>query len=314
MDRANAHLAEREAQRMQANREELVERIALTVREDGTVQPLEGLYLSRSSTPLENLYSVFEPCLCVIAQGSKEILLNDDRYRYDPDHYLIVTVDLPHIARVVEASREHPYLSLRMNLPPALVGAVMMDAGKPLPPTHVDARAMDVNPLDVNLQDAVVRLIRLIDAPATAPALLPLIMREIIYLLSTGKQSARLYHVALMSGYTSPVVKVIEHLRHEFDQPLRIEDLAREVGMSISGLEHHFKAVTAMSPLQFMKRLRLQEARRLMLSEHLDAASTAYRLGYHDPAHFNREYKSLFGVSPMRDVQRIREAIVQSAD
>ncbi len=313
MDMINHQQAEREAQRMQANREELVERIALTAREDGTVQPLEGLYLSRSSRPLENLHSVFEPSLCVVAQGSKEILLKNDHYRYDPFHYLIVTVDLPHAAQVLEASQERPYLSLRLTLPPDLVSAVMVDAGQAASPTREDVRAMDVSPLDVNLQDAVVRLARLIHSPARAPILMPLIVREIIYLLLTGKQGARLYHLAVLSGYTSPITKVVKYLRQNFDQPLRIEDLAREVGMSISGLEHQFKAVTAMSPLQFQKQLRLQEARRLMLSENLDAASVAYRLGYHDPAHFNREYKSLFGAPPIRDVQRLRGVAMESS-
>jgi AraC-like DNA-binding protein len=162
--------------------------------------------------------------------------------------------------------------------------------------------------LDVDLQDAIVRLVRLLDGPATAPVLLPLITREIIYRLLMGQQGARLRHLAVLSGYPPLITRAVERLREDFDQPLRIEDLARELGMSVSSLHHHFKAVTAMSPLQFQKQLRLQEARRLMLSEDHDAASAAYRVGYRDASHFNREYKSLFGVPPMRDVQRLREA------
>jgi len=173
--------------------------------------------------------------------------------------------------------------------------------------------AIDVSPLDIDLQDAVIRLVRLVDAPAEAPVLLPLITREIVYRLLKGNQSARLRHVAILRGYTPPIAKAVERLRQDLDQPLRIEDLARELGMSVSSLQHHFKAVTKLSPLQFQKQLRLQEARRLMLSEAYDAARAAYRVGYNDASHFNREYKSLFGILPMRDVQRLREEVLEIA-
>jgi AraC-like DNA-binding protein/phage gp36-like protein len=299
--------ANREAELLQANREELVERIARAMREDGTTQPLQGLYLSRSSLPLERIHSVLEPSVCMIAQGSKEVLLGESRYRYDPSHYLLATVDLPRVSQVLEASQEQPYLALRLSLSPALVGEVMVEAGYASPPGHTDVRAIAVSPLDGHLLDAFVRLTRLLDAPAEARVLLPLITREIIYRLLTGEQGARLRHLAILGGYTPSIARAVERLRQDFDQPLRIEQMARELGMSVSGLHHHFKAVTAMSPLQFQKQLRLQEARRLMLGEDLDAASAAYRVGYHDASHFNREYKNLFGVPPMRDVQRLRE-------
>jgi AraC-like DNA-binding protein len=305
--------AEREAVLLQANREELVERIARAMRADGTAQPLQGLHLSRSSSPLERVHSVLEPSLCVIAQGSKEVLLGNSRYRYDPSHYLLATVEMPRVSQVLEASQERPYLSLRLELAPTLVSSVMLEAGYSLPPDHADVRAIDVSPLDVNLLDAVVRLVRLLDSLAEARVLLPLITQEIIYRLLVGEQGARLRHLAILGGYTSHIARAVERLRQDFDQPLRIEDIARELGMSVSGFHHHFKAVTAMSPLQFQKQLRLQEARRLMLGEDLDAASAAYRVGYHDASHFNREYKSLFGVPPMRDVQRLRDEALASA-
>ncbi len=270
--------AEREVLRVQANREELVERIARAVREDGTTQPLPGLYLSRSSLPLKPLHSVLEPSLCVIAQGSKEVLLGESRYRYDPSHYLLATVDLPRVSQVLEASKERPYLSLRLSLAPTLVGSVMVEAGHASPRDHTDVRAIAVSPLDANLLDAFVRLTRLLDSPAEARVLLPLFTREIIYRLLMGEQGGRLRHLAILGGYTPHIARAVDRLRRYFDQPLRIE-----------------------------KRLRLQEARRLMLGEDLDAASAAYRVGYHDASHFNREYKSLFGVPPMRDVQRLRE-------
>ncbi len=313
MDVMNHQQAEREAQRVQANREELVERIARAIRADGTTQPLQGLHLYRHSLPLEQVYSVVEPSLCVVAQGSKEFLLGESRYRYDPLHYLLVTVDLPNVGQVLEASQERPFLSLRLELAPALVSSVMLEAGHSSPPGPAEVRAISVSPLDTNLLDAVVRLTRLLDALDEAPVLLPLITREIIYRLLVGEQGGRLRHLAILGGYTPHIARAIERLRQEFDRPLRIGSLARELGMSVSVFHHHFKAVTALSPLQFQKRLRLLEARRLMLGEDLDAASAAYRVGYHDASHFNREYKSLFGVPPMRDVQRLREGALVSA-
>jgi AraC-like DNA-binding protein len=184
----------------------------------------------------------------------------------------------------------------------------MVEAGLTALPDRADVRAIAVSPLDANLLDAVVRLVRLLDAPAEAPVLMPLIAREIIYRLLAGEQGDRLRYIAASGGYTPPIARAIERLRQDFDQPLRIEQIARELGMSVSGFHHHFKAVTALSPLQYQKQLRLQEARRLMLGESLDAASAAFRVGYHDASHFNREYKSFFGAPPMRDMQRLREA------
>lgn len=307
MEAINQQQAEREAQRRQANREELVERIAQATDADGVIQPLPGLHLGRVSVAGERVPSVVEPSLCVIAQGSKEVLLGDSRYQYDPYHYLLTTVGLPRISQVLEASPARPYLSLRLELSPTVVGAVMVEAGHTASSDPSDVRAIAVSPLDGNLLDAIVRLVRLLDEPTEAQALLPLIVREIIYRLLVGEQGDRLRHMAILGGYTPHIARAVERLRQEFDQPLRIEQIAHELGMSVSGFHHHFKAVTAMSPLQYQKRLRLQEARRLLLGEALDAASAAYRVGYQDASHFNREYKSLFGVPPMRDVQRLRE-------
>lgn len=316
MDGINYQPIEREVQRMQANREELVERIGRAINEDGTIQPMEGLYLSRSSVPFQPIHSVLDPSICMIAQGSKEVLLGDSRYCYDSSRYLLATVELPRISQVLEASKERPYLSLRLQLASSIVSSVMIEAGyvsHTSSPCHEDMRAMTVSPLDANMLDAFVRLVRLLDAPAEARVLLPLITREIIYRLLIGEQGSRLRHLATLGGYTPTIVRAVERLRQDFDQPLRIEQIARELGMSVSGFHHHFKAVTEMSPLQFQKQLRLQEARRLMLGEDLDAASAAYRVGYHDASHFNREYKSLFGIPPMRDVQRLREEALGSA-
>jgi AraC-like DNA-binding protein len=312
MDSMSPQQVEREARRAQANRGELVERIARAVCEDGRVEPLKGLRLHRASSPTESVYGMSGFAFCVIAQGSKEVFLGDARYQYDPAHYLLATAELPVVSQIIEASQERPYLSLRLKLDPTLVGSVMVEAGHFSPPSHADMRAINVSPLDASLLDAVVRLVRLLDTPAEAPFLAPLITREIVYRLLMGEQGDRLRHIAVQGGHTHRIARAIERLRKEFDQPLRIDDIARELGMSVSSFHHHFKAVTAMSPLQFQKQMRLQEARRLMLGEGLDAAGAGYRVGYNDASHFNREYKRLFGLPPLRDVERLREAATES--
>jgi AraC-like DNA-binding protein len=312
MDSMKSKPLEREADREQANRDELVERIARAIREDGTIEPFKSIRLHRSSSPTESIPNISDPALGVIAQGSKELYLGEERYRYDPYHYCLGTVELPVVSQIVEASKERPYLSLRLELDPVLVGSVMVEAGHPSPQNHAGVRGINVSSLDANLLDAVVRLVRLLDTPAEAPFLAPLITREIVYRLLRGEQSDRLRHIAVLGGYTSPIARAIKRLRKNFDQPFRIDDLAQDLGMSVSGFHHHFKDITAMSPLQFQKRLRLQEARRLMLGEQLDAASAGYRVGYDDASHFNREYKRLFGVPPMRDVERLRETARQN--
>ena len=308
MDSMNPQQVGREAHREQANRDELVERIARAIPEDGRVEPLKGLTLHRSSLPTEPLHSVSHPSLCVIAQGSKEVHLGEHRYQYDPYHYLLVTADLPLVGQVLEASQERPYFSLILTLDSTVVSSVIVEAGHATPRSRTDVRAIDVSPLSSSLLDAVVRLVRLLDGPDEAPVLAPLITQEIVYRLLLGEQGDRLRHIAILDGESHRIARALKRLHEDFDQSIRIESLAEELGMSVSSFHHHFKAVTAMSPLQFQKQMRLQEARRLMLGEDLDAASAGYRVGYDDASHFNREYKRFFGLPPMRDVERLREA------
>lgn len=306
MDSKSHHQTERNTHRVQASRDELVDLLARALREDGELEPLKGLHLNRASSPMEPLHSVYDPVFCVIAQGSKEVFLRNERYVYDPSHYLLVTTELPLVSHVLEASKEQPYLALRLELDPILIGSVMVEAGDVAPQSNVDVRAINASSLEAGLLDAVVRLVRLLESPVETPFLAPLIIREIVYRLWMGDQRDRLRHIAALGGYTPHIARAIERLHKDLDQPLRIDSIARELGMSVSGFHHHFKAVTAMSPLQFQKRLRLQEARRLMLGEGLDATSVAYRVGYHNDSHFSREYKSLFGLPPMRDMERLR--------
>ena len=207
MDLMNNPQAKREADRAQAHRDELTERIAQAIRHDGTIEPLQGLHFNRSSSPSECVHSVSIPAFCAIAQGSKEVLLGCDRYQYDPMHYLLATVELPISSQIQEASKALPYLSLRLDLDPTLVGSVMVEAGDPSPQRDANVKAIDVSPLDANLLDAVVRLVRLLDCPAEANVLAPLIKREIIYRLLMGEQGGRLRHIAVLGGSTHQIAR-----------------------------------------------------------------------------------------------------------
>ncbi len=300
----------REAIRATDLREELAERIARAIPHNGVAEPLKNLCLNRASERTGLVHGVAHPAFCVIAQGAKEVHLGEERYRYDSRHYLLAAVELPAVSQILEASPERPYLSLRLDLDSTLVASVMLEAGMPSPRRDAaSVRALDVSPLETGLLDAAVRLVRLVESsPAETRVLLPLITREIIFRLLAGEQGQRLRQIAMLGGHTDRIARAIERLRNEYDKPLRIENLAREIGMSPSGFHEHFKAVTAMSPLQFQKQLRLQEARRLLLGEDMDAASAAFRVGYEDASQFSREYKRQFGEPPMRDIERLRGA------
>jgi len=315
MNLMNRPHPEREVRVAQSGREELAERVTQAVREEGILDLPGGLRLLCASSPTELGHGVSFPAFCMVAQGSKEVLLGDDLYRYDANNYLITAASLPIASRITEASEERPYLGVVLGLDPALVGSVMVEAGHPAPGEKAAMRAFDVSPLEAGLLDAVLRLVRLLDAPAAeARFLRPLVTREIVFRLLEGEQGGRLRQIAVLGGHAHRIARVLERLREEFARPLRIEDVAREAGMSVSGFHHHFKAVTAMSPLQFQKRMRLQEARRLMLGEDLDAGSAGHRVGYGDASQFSREYKRLFGAPPARDAERLREAATIGAD
>jgi AraC-like DNA-binding protein len=305
---------ENRSRRMQADREELAERIAKVLPRDDKVEVRQGLVLTRLSSPTGPEHAVLEPWLCMIAQGAKDVLLGEEWFHYDASHYLVSTLGVPAVGRVVEASHQRPYLGLRLSLEPSVVTSVMVESGVGV---GVDSprgegsgggvKGVGVSPLDADLLDAMVRLVRLIDRPDEYHVLAPLIVREIVYRLLTGPQRGRLGHLATFGGQTHRMVRAVQRLRDGFAKPLRIEHVARELGMSVSGFHAHFKAVTAMSPLQFQKHLRLQEARRLMLSEALDAGEAGYRVGYDDQSHFSRDYKRHFGQPPLRDVERMRK-------
>ena len=308
MDSTNQGVVERGRQRLEASRVELLEWVAGTIREDGTVDLPGGLRLFRASSTTELTHGVSYPALCLIVQGSKEVILGSDLYRYDANNYLITAAALPTENRFTEASEERPCLGVVLRLDPAVVGSVIVETTRPGERNQASVRAFSASPLDASLLSAVIKFVKLQDAPADeARFLRPLVMREIVFRLLKGEQGGWLRHTAVLGGYRHRIAEALERLQTSFDQPLRIEEFARDVGMSVSGFHHHFKAVTAMSPVQFQKRMRLQEARRLMLSENLDAARAGFRVGYEDTSHFSREYKRHFGQPPRRDVQRLRE-------
>lgn len=264
----------------------------------------------RIDQPYLNTCSVYEPCVAVIVQGSKRILLGNETLSYGEDRYLIASMDLPVKSAVMEASPERPYLGVALRLDWREIASLMLEL--PAPPKGAegavprDNRAMSTGALTAPLLDAFDRLLALLDQPQDIPALAPLVRREIHYRLLVGEAGARLRQIATVDTQSHQVARTIASLNARFTEPLRVEALAREAGMSLSTFHHHFKALTAMSPLQYQKQLRLTEARRLMLSERVDAATAAYRVGYESPSQFSREYRRLFGAPPTRDIADIR--------
>lgn len=262
-----------------------------------------GLLMFRIDQPHLDACSVYEPCVALIVQGSKRLLLGDETLHYGADRYLIATMDLPVRTAVLEASRAQPYLAVALRLDWREIASLMQE----LPPAPAqtlasDGRAMSTGAVTAPLLDAFDRLLALLDHPDDLAALAPLVRREIHYRLLTGEAGARLRQMATVDTQSHQVARAIAILNTRFAEALPVETLAREAGMSLSTFHQHFKALTAMSPLQYQKQLRLTEARRLMLSERLDASTAAFRVGYESPSQFSREYRRLFGTPPSKDI------------
>jgi len=295
---------------LEKQRAELAELIYRHADQDGTFDtPIEALFVSRYSQSSDFSPSLAQPALCILAQGRKEVLLADEQFAYDPLSYLVVSVSMPIRGRVVEVSPERPILALRLNIDPGEIATLIRDASPMGVPSRPAGFGLYVEALDPPMLDAVLRLTRLLDTQKDIPMLAPLIRREILYRLLRSPQGHRLYEIATESTQTHRVSRAIAWLNGHFEQPLRIDDLAREANLSVSTLHHRFKAITAMSPLQYQKQLRLNEARRLMLMEGLDASAAGYRVGYESPSQFSREYSRQFGAPPVRDVARLRAAL-----
>lgn len=305
----NCGADQREARHAADHLEELAERIACALPQDGILEVQPGVFLRRCSQAGERVHGVCEPALCVVAQGSKIVMLGEEAFRHDRAQYLITTMELPLVGEIVDVSPEHPYLSFRLTLDSAIVTSVMVESGFVSTRSEGNEKAVAVSDLGPKLLDATLRLMRLVSNPHEYRILGPLVIREMIYRLLTGAQGNRLRHLAMLGGQAHRMARALELIRDNFNKPLKIEEIAKELRMSVSGFHAHFKSVTAMSPLQYQKQLRLQEARRLMLSERLDAAQAGYRVGYEDASHFSRDYKRTFGEPPIRHVEQLREVV-----
>jgi AraC-like DNA-binding protein len=274
--------------------------------EDGMHETaLPRVALIRMSRPTEPLPHLHQPAVCIVVQGAKQVIVGQEVFTYDRAKHLIVSVDVPIVSHVTEASEEKPYLCLRLDLDPVAIAALLLETGQPQGPPARGA-GVGLGATTPEVLDAAARLVRLLGNPQDAPFLAPLIESEILYRLLHGEFGGRLREIATPDSRLVQVNRAISWIKLNFDQPFSMEALAAEARMSASALHEHFKTITALSPLQYQKQLRLQEARRLILSGHLDAASAGHQVGYESPSQFSREYARLFGAPPMRDLARLR--------
>jgi len=265
-----------------------------------------GLLLYQHEEPTQPRNAMYEPCICLVAQGAKRVMLGDDAYVYDARNYLIASVHLPTMVQIAEASPEKPCLGLVLKLDQREISQLMVDSNLPPPRSQQSGRGMVLGEVTLPLLTAFQRLLDLLAEQQDIPILAPIIQREIIYRLLVGDQGERLRQIASTGSQSHQIARAIDWLKSNFSQPLSIDDLAAQVRMSASTFHHHFRSMTALSPLQFQKQLRLQEARRLMLTERLDAATAAFQVGYESPSQFSREYNRLFGAPPLRDITNLR--------
>jgi AraC-like DNA-binding protein len=284
---------------------------ALLERQTGTdgahETAIAPLTLWRFSNPTEPAHVLMQPAVYVVVQGRKHVTVGDETYVYDPSQYLAVSLELPVVAHIAEASPDAPYLCLTLRVDARELAALIVETGRPAPRDQHDGRAIFVSSLHPPLLDALLRLVRLLDAPQDIPVLAPLVLRELHFRLLQGEQHGRLAEMAIGNGRLRRVAGAIRWIKEHFAEPLQIETLAKHVNMSASALHGHFKAVAGVSPIQYQKHLRLQEARRLLLTDEMSAEAVAYEVGYASPSQFSREYARLFGHPPRRDAERVRE-------
>ena len=273
---------------------------------------IPGLQIYRTDHPTSVRSTVYEPALCVIAQGSKTVQLGDKEIVYGPLSYMISAVELPVVGAVVDATPSARYLAVKLSLDQQEVSEMVMELGDALPPLDQQRECpaascgLCVAPLDTGILQAMTRLVALLSSPTDARILAPLVRRELLYRALMGEMGWRLRDFVASDTQAHRISKVIAVLKDRFAEPLRVRELADDVNMSESTLFHTFKQVTRMSPVQFQKKLRLHEARRLMLFEGLEAATASYRVGYESPSHFSREYRRMFGAPPRADVSKLR--------
>ncbi|WCM63993.1 AraC family transcriptional regulator [Paenibacillus polymyxa] len=288
----------------QAELARLIERFS---NQDGVLTTaIPSLHFVRSSNTTVPIHQVHEPALCIVAQGRKVVMLAEESYHYGTFDYLVVSVDLPISGQVIQASAEAPYLCLRLNFDPHQVLDLIKESAFPTSPMPDSRRGLYVSQTNSLLLDAVVRLVHLLESPQDVPVLAPLVIREILYRILQGNQGESLKQLVMTGSHSNRIAEVIKRIKQDYDKPLRIEELSKLANMSPSSLHRHFKEVTAMSPMQYQKQLRLQESRRLLLSESADAADVGFQVGYESPSQFSREYARMFGLPPISDIKRMR--------
>lgn len=296
------------SEEIRKHQDELAKLIERHSGQDGVYKTvIPSLFFIRYSNVTDPVYRVYKPSLCFIAQGLKEILLAQERFEYGPADYLISSMNLPVIGHVIKASSDAPYLSFKLEFTSSQILEVLNDSEIQITPQEHAKRAMFVGQIELPILDAILRLARLLDNPKDIPFLAPIYTKEILYMLLQGQYGVALAQIAMEGSSIYRIRGAIEQIINDCDKPLRIEELAETANMSISSFHRHFKEVTAMSPIQFQKQLRLQEARRLLLSESADAADVAFRVGYESASQFSREYSRMFGSPPRADIKRLKE-------
>lgn len=308
---ATSSLRPADSERSLSQLAELARLIARHAPVDGVHETaIPGVTAIRMSCPSQEfVHALHQPAVCIIAQGAKRVMLRDEVYSYDASRFLVFSVDLPISAQITQASPDAPYLCFRLDLVPAEISALLLKRSAPPALRRGSSRGLYLSQVSDPMVDAATRLMRLLDTPDDAEALAPLAVQELVYRLLRSEQGDRLAHIAQVDSRAHRIAKVIAWLKTHFREPLRIEDLARTAHMSPSSLHHHFRTITAMSPLQYQKQLRLQEARRLLLGAASDVADASFRVGYESPSQFTREYSRLFGMPPSRDLQRLKQAV-----
>lgn len=292
-------------------RKELARKIAAHAREAGEhATAIAGLTLYRRTTPTACYRATYEPSLTVFAQGRKRIHLGGTEYLCDESSFLLSSIDVPAQSQIVEASEQVPLLSMYLRLDMPTVREVLSREDLPEPGTSVEYRGIAVGETTAGLLDACLRLIELLETPEDIPFLGRLIQREIVYRILRTPQGERLRAIATAGDLSHRTARAIAWLRANYAKPVHMEQLAGIARMGVSTLHHQFRALTAMSPLQYQKRLRLQTARQRMLMDGMDATSAAYEVGYESVSQFNREYSRMFGLPPMRDVKALRDGKV----
>ncbi len=287
--------------------QELARRIAACIGTDERrMTEIPGLILHRRTTPTPPCSVTYEPSLVLTAQGRKRVELGAHTFTYGASHYLLTSVALPAMARVIEASEQAPCLALSLKLAMPVVRELLSREEIEITPYAQKGPAMAVGEVTVELLDSFCRLMRLLEQPKEIAFLHGLIEREIIFRVLRGPEGARLRAIATQGDQCQRTAKAIAWIKDNYPKPLRVEELAEIAGMGVSTLHHHFRTLTAMSPLQYQKQIRLQEARARMSIHGLNAGSAALEVGYESASQFTREYKRLFGQTPLRDTRTLR--------